>query len=83
MTEKERNAFEKRLQRDPFTNEASEGFESTDPSQVKNDLQIIRKQLEKRISGKPKVLWYRIAASVAALMIISSIFIFISERKTC
>ena len=81
MTEKERNAFEKRLQRDPFTNEASEGFESTDPSQVKNDLQIIRKQLEKRISGKPKVLWYRIAASVAALMIISSIFIFIRRER--
>ncbi len=82
MTDKERNAFEKSLQRDPFASEASEGFESIDPSRAKNDLLRIRKQIRRRISGKPKVIWYSIAASVAILMILSSLFIFIQRERT-
>ena len=82
MTSKERNAFERNLQRDPFASEASEGFESIDPSRAKNDLLRIRKQIKRRISGKPKVIWYSIAASVALLMILSSLFIFIQKDKT-
>ena len=82
MTGKERNAFERNLQRDPFASEASEGFESIDPSRAKNDLLRIRKQIKRRISGKPKLIWYSIAASVALLMILSSLFIFIQKDKT-
>ena len=82
MTDKERNAFEKNLQRDPFASEASEGFESIDPSRAKNDLLRIRKLIKRRISGKPKLIWYSIAASVALLMILSSLFIFIQKEKT-
>jgi hypothetical protein len=82
MTGRERNAFERNLQRDPFTSEASEGFEEIDPSHAKNDLLRIRKQIKRRISGKPKMIWYSIAASVALLMILSSLFIFIQKDKT-
>jgi TonB family protein len=81
MRDKERNDFERNLQKDPFASEASEGFESIDPSRAKNDLLRIRKQLKKRTSGKPKMVWYSIAASVAVLMILSAIFIFVRNEK--
>ena len=81
MTDKERNVFEKNLQKDSFTSEASEGFESIDPSIAKNDLLTLRKRLKNRISGKPRIIWYSIAASVAVLMILSSIFIIIEKKR--
>jgi TonB family protein len=81
MRDEERNDFERNLQKDPFASEASEGFESIDPSRAKNDLLRIRKQLNKRTSGKPKMVWYRIAASVAVLTILSSIFIIVKREE--
>jgi TonB family protein len=81
MTDRERNSFERSLQKDAFAEEASEGLENIDPSLAGDDLTGLRKQLKKRASRKQRVLWFRIAASVAVLMIVSSIFIFISKRS--
>jgi TonB family protein len=81
MTDRERNAFERSLQKDAFTREASEGLENIDPSFAGDDLAGLRNQLKKRTSRKQRVLWYRIAASVAVLMIISTIFIFKDKRS--
>ena len=81
MTARERNSFERNLHKDPFAEEASEGFENIDPSIAGDDIARLRKQIKKRASRKQRVLWYRIAASVAVLMIISSIFIFINKRS--
>jgi TonB family protein len=81
MTDKERNAFERRLQKDPFAGEASEGFEEIDPELAETDITELQKQLKKRTSAKQKVLLYRIAASVAVLMILSCIFLVIERRK--
>jgi protein TonB len=81
MTNTERNAFERNLQKDPFDEEASEGFEEIDPGLAEKDILKLRKQVKKRTSGKQRVLWYRIAASVAVLMILTSIFIIVNQRK--
>ena len=81
MTDKERNAFEKNLQKDPFANEASEGFDLIDPFIAKMDLLTIGKRLRERSSGKQRIIWYRIAASVAVLMILSSIFIIVKKER--
>ena len=81
LTDKERNAFERELQKDPFASEASEGFDQIGPGFAESDISELQKQIKKRTSGKQKVLWYRIAASVAVLMILSSIFIIIEMRK--
>jgi TonB family protein len=81
MTERERNAFERKLQTDPFAAEASEGLEETDPSIAEKDLAGLRMQIKKRANRKQRVLWYRIAASVAVLIIISAIFIITDKRK--
>jgi ferric-dicitrate binding protein FerR (iron transport regulator) len=78
MTVRERNAFERNLQKDPFAEEASEGMEGIDPSVAEKDVAGLRIQLRKRTTRKQRVLWYSIAASVTVLMILSSIF---TDRK--
>jgi len=81
MTDRERNAFERDLQKDPFAEEASEGLEGIDPSVAEKDVAGLRKQLNKRTIRKQRVLWYRIAASVAVLMILSSILVIIERSQ--
>ena len=63
MTDKEKNAFERGLEKDPFTEEASEGFEEIEPGLAEEDILKLRKQVKKRASGKKIILRYRIAAS--------------------
>ena len=41
----------------------------------------MKKKLEKRVSGRRIMIWYRIAASVAVIMVISSVFILVSRNK--
>ncbi len=81
MTKREEHAFQRNLQKDPLAEEASEGFEEIDPGRAEKDILKLRKRVKRRISGKQGVLWYRIAASVAVLMILSSIFIIVNKRK--
>lgn len=80
MTGKERNDFERGLQKDPFADEASEGFETVDPSIIKSDLRSLENRIRRRVTGRRIIVWYRIAASVAVLMILSSIFIYIERN---
>jgi TonB family protein len=82
MTKREEHAFQRNLQKDPFADEASEGLEGIDPRLAEKDIQRLGKQLKKRTTNKQKVLWYSIAASVAVLMILSSIFVIVSKNET-
>lgn len=81
MTDVERNAFERILQRDPFAEEAAEGFSDFSADDAESDLKKLAKQLEKRTSGKSRMIYYRIAASVAVLMILSSVFIVLEKTR--
>jgi outer membrane biosynthesis protein TonB len=74
MDDRERNAFEKSLQRDPFAEEASEGFAEIDPAVAETDITELRTRLVRKTSGKRRILWVRIAATLAAVMILTSIF---------
>ncbi|HAX93817.1 MAG TPA: hypothetical protein DCY25_07730 [Bacteroidales bacterium] len=75
MTEGERNAFEKKLQKDPFAEEASEGFSSLDTVAAERDLAELEERIRKRSSGSRRRLWYGIAASVTVLIAVSSILL--------
>ena len=81
MTDRERNAFERNLQKDPFAEEASEGFEGIDPDLAEKDISELRKRIKKRTGETQRVIWYRIAASVAILMVISAIFLITYNKK--
>jgi hypothetical protein len=80
MSGKERNSFERELQKDPFAEEAAEGFSEIDPEDAIKDISILQKSLEKRVNRRSRIAFYRIAAAVAALMVVSSIFIITREK---
>lgn len=65
---KERNTFERRLQKDPFDAEAAEGISMVTPEEAKKDLRDIRKRL--KVSGKKRRLFtpLRIAAVLILLL---------------
>jgi TonB family protein len=81
MSGKERNALERELQKDPFTAEAEEGFASASTDEILKDFNQLQHSLNKRTQRKSRYLIYRIAASVAVLMIISSVFIIVERNK--
>jgi len=80
MSGEERNSFERDLQKDPFAEEASEGFSKVTADEAEKDLSAIRIKLEKRISKRSPVIFYRLAAAVAVLVTVSVIF-FINRNK--
>ncbi len=82
MTKREENNFQRYLQKDPFAEEASEGFSQISPDELENDLDLLVKKLKRRVAGKQRYIYYRIAASVAVLMIISSVYIISTRTKT-
>jgi hypothetical protein len=75
MTDKERNAFERELERDPFLADAAEGLEQITHDEALADVEGIKHQL---IPGtrKRSLLVYSGAAAAVLLLVISSYFIF-------
>lgn len=82
MTKREENAFQRKLQQDPFAEEALEGFSEISPPDAAADIDRLGKRLMNRIRSTQRIIFYRIAASVAVLIIISSVFIIIERNKS-
>jgi outer membrane biosynthesis protein TonB len=82
MDGKEKNLFERELQKDPFASEAEEGFSLISADEASSDMRKLEKALANRTSRSRKFTIYRIAASVAVLMIISSVFIVINRDRS-
>lgn len=80
MSDRERNAFEKKLQGDPFEEEALEGLSGLSSDDLKKDIGILDARLKRRVH-KRTPLYYRIAAAVVVLMAISSLFLVRELRK--
>ncbi len=81
MTGEERNAFERELQKDPFSEGASEGFLLISANEAEEDLKKLRKKLGKRTGKRTVAVYYRIAAAVAILVTVTVIF-FNRNRET-
>lgn len=75
MSEKERNAFEKRLEADPFEMDASEGFSSIGEKQLREDIERLQRSLDQRISKRRFPAWYRISAAAVILLAVTSLFL--------
>ena len=82
MTGAERNSFERELQKDPFSEEAADGFGCLSESEAIKDVEILQKRLRTRVIRRQRFIYYRIAASIAILMVISSIFIIVEKNKS-
>jgi hypothetical protein len=81
MSVSERNSFEKNLQKDPFAEEASEGFKSVIAEEAEKDIKTLNKKLSKRTQRTKFPVYLRIAASVAVLLTLSILVVFNSKRK--
>jgi len=80
MSARERNAFERKLMQDGFSEEASEGFSELSGDQVNADLSKLDNRMHSRVSRRNTAVFYRIAASVAVLLVLSSVFIILNRR---
>jgi TonB family protein len=81
MTDSERNAFERKLQKDPFAAEAAEGLSGISPDEASKDLITVEKKIEAIVYGRRRFIYYRVAASIAVLMILSSVYLIIRQTK--
>jgi hypothetical protein len=79
MTGRERNIFEKELQKDSFDSEAAEGLSSISPEEARNDMLELNTLLSARTSRSNRFIFYRIAAAVAVLIVVGSIIILVTR----
>lgn len=75
MTGKERNAFEKEMQRDLFLADAYEGLEYVAHDEAVADLEFIRGKIQRK-GRKFNILIYSGAAAAVIILIISSVWLF-------
>lgn len=75
MTGKERNAFEKEMQRDLFLADANEGLEYVTHDEAVADLEFIRGKIQRK-GRKFNILIYSGAAAAVIILIISSVWLF-------
>ena len=80
MSGEERNSFERDLQKDPFAQEASEGFSLITSEEAEKDLSGLKKKLKKRIMKRTPHIYYRLAAAASLLVLVSiSVVIYNSQ----
>lgn len=72
----ERNSLEREFQKDPFAEEAGEGYRSISQQEALKDITELQKRVKKRSSGRSGFTIYSIAASIAILIAVSAIFVF-------
>jgi hypothetical protein len=81
MNGEERNAFEKELQKDQFAEEAAEGFSKISAEAAGDDMSELKRRMLKRTGRRSLRLFYRVAASLAIVVAISSIVILSRHEK--
>ena len=75
LTNQERHSFERNLEADPFEKEAMEGFGQLSPEQAEEDILSLHASMRKRLSRRKRNAVYSIAATVASLLIVGTVFL--------
>lgn len=81
MSGSERNSFEKELQKDPFAEEAAEGFSFLQSSELEQDLKTLEDRIRKRTAKRSYTAIYRIAAGFAILVSISVAYYYSARSR--
>jgi len=81
MTDRERNAFERMLEQDPFAAEAAEGYARLKPGDAEQDLSELGQRIQKREKRSRKWILYGSAAAVLSALIISTFFLKLEAPK--
>ncbi len=82
MSGKERNAFERKLQKDLFNEDAAEGFAMVSREEAEQDLAAAGKKIRYRINLRRRIGWYSAAASLAAILVITTIFLTVDQTPS-
>ena len=75
LSREERYSFERDLEADPFEREAMEGMEQATVGELEEDLLSLHATLQKRLKRRRRRTYYSIAASVASLLIVGTVFL--------
>ncbi len=79
ITGQDRNIFEKDLQKDPFESDAAEGLSALSSEDARQDMSELNNRLSARTSHSNRFIFYRIAAAVAAIIIVGSIIVLLTS----
>lgn len=75
LTGRDKNAFEKEAQKDPFLEDALEGFSKLSESELKEDIDFLNKLILTKGGKRKPFLLYKLAAALALIVFISSLFV--------
>ncbi|MCB8994744.1 MAG: carboxypeptidase-like regulatory domain-containing protein [Bacteroidales bacterium] len=81
MSDRERNAFEKNLQKDPFESEAEEGLSEIGADEFESDLLQLKSRLALKTRSGTRKTFYRAAAGIAVLLAFSSLFYYFLNKN--
>ena len=81
LSDEERHALEREAQKDPFVEEALEGYSSLSTNQAVEDLSRLQSRLNRRISGRRSMVWVRIAASIAIILTLGTLYFTVFTDK--
>jgi hypothetical protein len=79
MTGRERNIFEKDLQKDPFETDAAEGLSTLSREEVLHDMKELTNHLSARTGKSKRFIFYRAAAAVAAILVVGTLIILLTS----
>ena len=74
LSDEERHALERETQRDLFMEEALEGYSSIHSDQAVEDISRLQSRLKRRISGRRSMVWVGMAASVAVILTLGTLY---------
>jgi len=75
LSPEERYGLERDLEADAFDKEAMEGFERIAPGDLEEDILSLHAQMRRRLQKRRRVALYGIAATVASILVVGTIFI--------
>lgn len=75
LTSRGKNAFEKEAQKDPFLEDALEGFSKLSESELKEDIDFLNKRIQEKGGKRKPFLLYKLAAALALIVFVSSLFV--------
>lgn len=79
LSNRERNAFERKMQKDLFNTDAAEGYSMVSREEAEEDLNNAGKKIRRRINLRRRVGWYSAAATLAAILTITTVFIAVDQ----
>lgn len=82
MHGKERNAFERRLQKDPFEAEAAEGLSMIRPEEAEEDIRMLQGRIKRMTTSARPLRFQRVAAILVLLLATAALITIVStDRK--